>query len=445
MKWTNKHDLPLPIYNAIVNSDYSKEGSDFSVTELSMSAQERRLFRLHHTEIEKDIVNNIWALLGSSMHYILEKASGTSDSKLLAFREGQIEDIKALNEEFLDLLEEGDAIGFHFDKKLGDILSRQPAEINSHLMIEDRQWGKIANRTVSGQVDVYNSDTATIQDYKVTGVWKYQSGDIESWKIQLNIYRYLLIHNNHPVRKLEVIGIFKDWKGYEAFKDNYPDAPIKVIDLPIMDDIDVLQYILDRIRIHSEASRYNNAKELAKNVPCTDKERWAKIGFSIKKVGGKIASKTCDTFAEANLWVVAHPKDKYIITDKSEYKKCAEYCDVAQFCAQYNTKSVAPTEPPNINLDDVLPEKVKSTLAELVKDAPKSAMSTLDKIKAKRLLKEKADATPVVVEEVKVEGTIATTEIATVEITESVNKEASVDSLFDGSEDLGDALDKLGL
>ena len=73
---TNKHELPEPLYKAICNDQYVKRG-DISVTTLIDSPRINALRKKHWEEIEEDAMDSIWSLFGSSVHHIIERASGS--------------------------------------------------------------------------------------------------------------------------------------------------------------------------------------------------------------------------------------------------------------------------------------------------------------------------------------------------------------------------------
>jgi hypothetical protein len=375
--WTNKQNLPEPIYNAIVNSDYSKGHADFSVTELGMPPQERRLFKDNHHLITKDIIDNIWALFGTSMHYILEKASGTSDTKRAKFMQEQLSEIR---DAFQTINHGQDGrspiqVVDELEKKVDEILGRQMLIEHAHLSTEDRMFVRIANYIIGGQPDLYNTETMIIQDYKVTTVWKYMQKDKSQWETQLNSYRYLLTHNDRPVKGLQVVGIFKDWKAYDMYKENYPPSPVMVIDIPVQNDLYVLEYITKRLRMHEEVKgeAYSDPEKLFAKSPCSDSDMWASKEFKVYKRGGKRSSKNCDNLAEAVAWVNGRTNE-YSVVDKSTHKKCDEYCDVKDFCAQ-NKKRLAQiagdetniTSAPTVNIPAEIPVQKKGELSDFQK------------------------------------------------------------------------------
>ncbi len=79
MKLTNKFDTPDAIVAAIEADPYTKDGADFSVTELISPPQIRRLWKKHHEDISIDVRDEVWKLLGKGVHAALEQAGDVSE------------------------------------------------------------------------------------------------------------------------------------------------------------------------------------------------------------------------------------------------------------------------------------------------------------------------------------------------------------------------------
>ena len=74
MEITNKLNLPEPLVNAVKNDPYNSGDSDISCTGLIGSAWQRQLSIKHGSKIVEDASQRIYALLGQSVHSILERA-----------------------------------------------------------------------------------------------------------------------------------------------------------------------------------------------------------------------------------------------------------------------------------------------------------------------------------------------------------------------------------
>ena len=141
MKLTNKFNLPEPLVNAVKNQAYSKGSSDITVTQLIQPPLIRHLTALHNDSIEEDVSSRIWALLGSSVHSILEKAYKGSTAR-----------------------------------------------------VEERVYADVLGWRLGGAFDVLEG--STLSDYKITSVYA-KDGKIE-WENQLNVLRWIL-HKNGTV------------------------------------------------------------------------------------------------------------------------------------------------------------------------------------------------------------------------------------------------------
>lgn len=300
MKVTNVHNLPEVFRLFMSGGKYSKGDADFSVTELMDSPRIRLLREKHKDEMEMDLSERVFALLGTAVHEVLENYS-------------------------------------HFD----------------HIS-EERLFTKLPHPnepdktvTVSGAIDqqIPNEDgTMTIQDFKVCSVWAVIFGKVE-WEEQLNAYAYLVEQEKGiKVSKLQIVAVLRDWKQREAkLKPDYPDAPVKVIDVPLWPFEKRMQFMEDRLIAHVSAED---------ELPlCTDKERWARpASYAVMKKGRRTALRVMATRDEAEKWLAyngrgqtqpAYMKTHYIERREGEAVRCeANYCGVAEFCSQFKGQKV---------------------------------------------------------------------------------------------------------
>lgn len=271
MNLTNRNNLPDAIFQAVKNDPY-KGGGDISVTKLIDSPQRRALIKKYQESIVEDVSDRVWSLLGQAVHTILERA-------------------------------------------------------NKSDIVEERLYAEVLGWKLSGQFDRIDLHGTTLDDYKVTGVYKAMQNDFTDWTWQLNILRWLALKNGYKVDGLRIIAILRDWKKSESQrKANYPQAPIVAIDIPVLPDDQVYQYICARIKAHQAASA-------GEKVLCTDDERWYEgTKWALMKKGGKRAVRIYESKDEISQPVA----DGFFIEErKGGYKRCAEYCEVAPFCEQY--------------------------------------------------------------------------------------------------------------
>ena len=83
MKLTNNYGAPDSIVDAVRNDPYTKDGADFSITELIKPPQIRRLWKKHEDDITVDVREQIWKLLGTGVHAAIERADskGTKEQR----------------------------------------------------------------------------------------------------------------------------------------------------------------------------------------------------------------------------------------------------------------------------------------------------------------------------------------------------------------------------
>jgi len=282
MKLTNKFNLPETIINVIKRPTYSKGKAHISVTELMTAPQIVLLKRQHWDEIEQDASEMVWQIFGSAIHGVLEH--GKSENHV----------------------------------------------------IEQRIHAKVDGWDISGAIDLQENtpEGIIISDYKTTGAWAVMN-EKDEWHQQLNVYAWLVDNvKNDKVIKLQIIAIIRDWSAKEAQnKEGYPQSPIVTIDIPLWTMDERLAYIKRRIKMHSDA-QFN--LDMGDPIPeCGEKDMWEKpTTWALIKEGGVRAKRVYDNEAEAKTALIKG----YIIEHRpGERTRCKSYCQVSQFCNQYQT------------------------------------------------------------------------------------------------------------
>ena len=159
MKLTNKFGLPDPVVRALTRSEYSKGDSNRSITQLIDSPRVRILRQEHWDDLEEDVSEKMWAVMGTAAHKMFED---TADEKRVS---------------------------------------------------EERLYTEIDGWVISGAIDVQKieNDGIVVMDYKTTSVWSVILGKSQ-WEYQLNCYAALVRRvKNVPVKGLKVIAILRDW------------------------------------------------------------------------------------------------------------------------------------------------------------------------------------------------------------------------------------------
>jgi hypothetical protein len=285
MKITNKFGLPQTIVNALERPTYSKGKAHLSATELLNSPQIVVLRKQHLDELESDASDMVWSLFGSAVHHILEQG--------------------------------------------GD---------DNHL-VEERLHAEMDGWNISGAIDlqIIHPDGIEINDYKTVGVYGVMN-EKKEWEEQLNIYAWLVeAVKKTPVTALKIVAIIRDWNRRDSnTRAGYPAAPVAVIDIPLWSMQRREEYVRDRIHAHSEALF---AMETGADIPpCTPEDCWEKpTTYAVKKEGGVRAKIVCASNEEAKEELEKAGKGYFIETRLGERTRCANYCQVSQWCEQYKS------------------------------------------------------------------------------------------------------------
>lgn len=194
MKITNKHNLPQQLVNAVTYDDYGDPKS-WTPTSLIRPAWMAKLMREHWDEIEEDVSDRLWALIGSAAHVVLERAANGA-------------------------------------------------------VTEKRYYAELDGEKISAKIDLLDGD---LVDYKITSVWSIKDcldhGPKPEWEQQMNIQAWLLRKNGMSYRNIEIVGIARDWQESKRFDSNYPPRAA-ALPVPEWDDEEVEKFILDRIEAH---------------------------------------------------------------------------------------------------------------------------------------------------------------------------------------------------
>jgi hypothetical protein len=276
MKLTNRNRLPDAIVAAIQNDSYTKGSADISVTELLLPPQLRALKLKHYDELEEDVSDRIWSLLGQSVHTIIERAT-----EGLA---GVVAEM-TLNSEYLG-------------------------------------W------KIKGQTDNIVLTEGELLDFKVTSAWKVrgESPPLE-WVQQTNIYRRLAKKEKGiEISSIRVIAILRDWSKNESLRNqDYPQAQVKSFEVPVWSDSEADAFIEERIRLH----------QASKPAPCSDYDIWAKPHkYAVMKRGSVRAIKLFEYADEADD-LAATASNLYVEHRPGEATRCQSWCPVSRFCPQW--------------------------------------------------------------------------------------------------------------
>lgn len=277
---TNLQSLPQPIVDAISNDDYDAGDAYITASSLWQPPRIRQLRKKHKGEIHADAADGIFALIGKSVHSILEKA-GTGDA-----------------------------------------------------MQEVRLSMEILGKKLGGKFDRFVLTNGALQDWKVTSVYSVIKGDKPEWVGQMNTYAHLLRHHNIEVKKLEIVGILRDWSKREARKtSDYPQKQVVTLPLPLWTPEEAQLKIEERMKIHLDSEV---------QLPlCSPDERWLKPPkWAATKAGAKRAVKLFNERDAAEAWISSQKDSRSLFVEErlAEPIRCLDYCDVgaAGLCEQWN-------------------------------------------------------------------------------------------------------------
>lgn len=284
MKITNKSGLPQTLVNVLERDPYTRGGARLSVTQLIGSPRISILRARHDDEIETDVVDGIWSMMGRAMHSLAE--TGADENHIA----------------------------------------------------EERLHTSILGWTLSGGMDLQTlrDGVAIVEDYKVTSAWAVMH-DKPEWVQQLNIYSYLVRKvKGWKVEGVNVIAFVRDWSRMKTSQEGYPSAPVVRVQLPLWSFEEQEAFIHERIRIHQAAA---TADQLGDELPhCTDEERWLKQSkFAVMKKGRKTAVRVFDTKAEADAFSTDNAGTE-VVERPGAPTRCLDFCSVSQWCDQWQAE-----------------------------------------------------------------------------------------------------------
>lgn len=279
MKITNVNNLPQPFVSA-VERDYKYKDKQYSVTNVIKGLCESILQRRHSDEIEQDVSDLFFAILGTAVHSVLEHAKETSD------------------------------------------------QLKEEKVVVDMPNGY----KLSGIFDLYDAKEKKVTDYKTGSIWRVIYDDFAEYRKQLLIYAYMLRKIGFECNKGEIVLMLKDWSKTKCrYDSNYPQNGVfvKKFHFSEKDFEGIEQYLIERF---NEIARLEQLKD--EELPeCSPEERWAKPKkYAVMKHGRKSAVKVCDTPEEALQYT---EKDMYIQERLGGNTKCEEYCTVTKWCPFY--------------------------------------------------------------------------------------------------------------
>jgi hypothetical protein len=276
---TNKLHLPEAFVKAVSVERHNEPGC-YSATTLNKGTKEIILSDRHFDEITVDAADSVWAVWGTAVHALLES---------------------------------------------------QP-DNNFH---EESFKVPVSNSFVTGQVDSYDMEHATICDWKTASVWKVQFADFSDWYKQGMTYAWLLKQNGLDVRHCRFIALLKDHSKTKAKNDSsYPQSPVFIYEF----DVTPEELAETRDRILNKVLEIESVNKLDDDniEPCSAEERWADgEKWAVMKNGRKTAVKLFDNSADADAMAGEMGNAYYVEHRPAISRKCGEYCNCKDFCNFY--------------------------------------------------------------------------------------------------------------
>ena len=323
---TNKWNAPQVIVEAM-KVDKHRVNGDISTTTLIAPPQVRFLKRTNN--IEEDIRDRFYMLLGTAMHSILEMSMPGMYEYMTLVQAAQ----------------EIDAVGDEAAKKASDWIRKFaaqnfPAIHDAGIHLERTLSIEVDGMEISGTQDVFYSKQGILQDYKLTSVWKNIYGEEDfDWVAQQSIYAYMLRQHGYTVNKAEIVMIFRDWSKTNAGRSStnkaYPKAPWAVKELKLWSDEETLDYIKERVRVHKMA---DNGEVL----PCSPQEMWSRgDSYAVMVKGKDKAKKVFDKERDAKNYIIDNAfalDGAYVQMRPGLDSKCNDYCSVRDVCQQRKSR-----------------------------------------------------------------------------------------------------------
>lgn len=280
MKYSNDTGLPEVFAKAVMRDTYTRGKADISATGLLKPPRQAFLAYQHDHEIVVDVSKQVWSLFGRAVHNVLEQ--GTVDGYIL----------------------------------------------------EQRYFAESCGWTVSGQIDVQRLDPQgiTLMDWKTRKAYAVMNGR-ESDEQQLNIYAWLMRKNDKEVSQLQIVNIIRDHSSFEAERNpSYPQREVVVTDIDLWTFAEQERFVKEKIQSHQIASI---------SLPeCTPEERWIRPSkFAVQKThDSKRAFKLFNNGKDAKK--VANEKGYIVEERKGEPIRCQRFCEVSEFCEQYQSELI---------------------------------------------------------------------------------------------------------
>lgn len=311
MKYTNVHNIPLPLAVFLATDHYDHTPNTISVTSLLRPTRQLVLsLRLSADERLTDVSDLVSSRMGSAIHTAIEQAWLSPQQALLD-------------------------LGFH--QKVIDRIKVNPTQPNPkdiNVFMEKRSSKTIAGYTVTGKFDFVAENK--VQDFKSTSVYTYlNQSNVEKYQLQGSMYRWL----NPDIISADTMTIhyiFTDWNKAEALRNkDYPPKRVHAQHIPLLSVEQTEHWVRQKL---TQIKRYQDTPE--DQLPlCSDEELWRKpTVYKYYKDPTKTtrATKNFDDLAAASAYM-ADNQGKGVIKEVKGQVIACRYCPVFHLCSQKDT------------------------------------------------------------------------------------------------------------
>jgi hypothetical protein len=265
----NPNNLPQALVNAASPEEgHTYDKDRYSITDLIGSPWQRHLKMKHSGEVEVDVEDMTWLLMGKAFHLLMEKHSPK------------------------------DAVAEH------------------KIVINYKDV------TLVGIPDLYHN--GTLYDFKVTSVYSFLLGEKIEWEQQLNCYVWMLKSIGIDINKVQIIAVLKDYMVRKAAEEGYPNKPLIAVDIPLWSLEDTETYINKRIEAHKLLEPCSPEERW--NKPTTYAVKMKNVKTA------KRVLQTHDEAAQWMANNVKDIKNAYIEERQGEDSKCLRYCNYSKWC-----------------------------------------------------------------------------------------------------------------
>ncbi|AUR97966.1 exonuclease [Vibrio phage 1.245.O._10N.261.54.C7] len=306
-KYTNKHNIPLPLAVLLATDEYDHNDEPWTISATKLLGSVRQIVlesRVSAEEVEIDISDLIASTQGTALHDAMERAW--------------------LNPKLPEVLK---SLGL--PARVADKVRVNPTEgkTNLDVHLERRTSKKIGKWTVSGKFDFIMEEMP--MDLKNTSVYSWGKSS-DDYKMQLSMYRWL----NPDITSKDLGKImfwFKNWSEYAKKGDGYPPFTIAEKTINLLSPAHTEHWVSQKL---NQIDLYWNTPE--SELPlCTPEEMWqAPSEFKYySSATSQRASKKFDNTHEAHTYMLSKGKGE-VREIKQSPTKCG-YCNARFKCSQY--------------------------------------------------------------------------------------------------------------